>query len=292
MKSLEVSSRKDCPPRGISLFKTMRYAMIPYEVIVRSHEVSAPAFRLFVYLCLHRNKETGLCFPSLKTASDELTMAYTLACRSRRELIRKGWIEKVGSWQIRVLIGFVFEAEKCTDSSLFDDTENELTVHISEPTVHKNELTVHKNELTVHHNRLINRQINKPINKERGANKSRTPAPRGTRLPDDFSVSEEMRSWALLKHPFVDIEAETEAFIDHFKSVAGAKGVKLDWLGTWRNWIRRSKQFNRTGTVKKTFTETMEAYAKLDAKWAAEEAAIDADTRKTQIGDGLGPGPR
>jgi hypothetical protein len=214
-------------------------------------------------------------------------MAYTLACRSRRELIRKGWIEKVGSWQIRVLIGFVCEAEKCTDSSLFDATENELTVHISEPTVHKNELTVHKNELTVHHNRLINRQINKPTNIERGANKSRTPAPRGARLPDDFSISEEMRDWAMTKHPLTDIEAETEAFIDYWRGVAGAKGMKLDWLGTWRNWIRRSKQFNRTGSARKSYTETMEDYARLDAKWAAEEAALRSDNNEKQIGDGI-----
>jgi len=265
----------------------MRYAIVPHQAIIRSREISAPAFRLFIYFCLHRNKVSGLCFPSLKNASEELSMAYTLACRSRRELIKKGWIEKVGNWQIRILIGFVSDGEKCTDSSFFDLTESELTVHISEPTVHKNELTVHKNELTVHHNRLINRETNRETNRERGANKSRTPATKGTRLPDDFSISEEMRSWAMTKHPSTDIEAETEAFVDYWRGVAGAKGVKMDWLATWRNWIRRSKQFNRTGSVKKTFTETMEDYARLDAKWAAEETALRNDADQKQIGDGF-----
>ena len=32
-----------------------------------------------------------------------------------------------------------------------------------------------------------------------------------------------------------------EGFKDYWVSVAGAKGVKLDWFATWRNWIRNQK---------------------------------------------------
>ena len=275
----------------------MQFALIPEQAIMDSNQVGGAAFRVYAYLCLRRNKTTGICFPKLKTIASDLRMSPGHASQLKKILLDQGWITECGEGSFRPIKGFEESSlpkEKFSYSKQEEVAESldnlNPSLDILKPSLDK--LNKSLDILNNNNNIDINRQINKPINKERGANKSRTPAPRGTRLPDDFSVSEEMRSWALLKHPFVDIEAETEAFIDHFKSVAGAKGVKLDWLGTWRNWIRRSKQFNRTGTVKKTFTETMEAYAKLDAKWAAEEAAIDADTRKTQIGDGLGPGPR
>ena len=63
---------------------------------------------------------------------------------------------------------------------------------------------------------------------------------RGVRIPDDFAVSDEMREWAKEKgFGSLDLDGITEEFVDFWKGVAGSKGVKLDWPGTWRNWIRR-----------------------------------------------------
>ena len=61
------------------------------------------------------------------------------------------------------------------------------------------------------------------------------------RCPEDFVITEEMRRWAAVKTPGVDIDEETEMFCDHeFRN-----GHK-DWLATWRNWMRREqKQINR-----------------------------------------------
>jgi len=74
-------------------------------------------------------------------------------------------------------------------------------------------------------------------------------APRGTRLPADWkltkSLAEEarrVRSDAGLA-PLTDVElrAEGAKFRDHWHAAAGAKGVKLDWPATWRNWIRNAR---------------------------------------------------
>ena len=63
---------------------------------------------------------------------------------------------------------------------------------------------------------------------------------RGTRIPDDFAVTDDMRSWAHANGVgHLPLEAITEEFFDYWRGVAGAKGVKLDWFATWRNWIRR-----------------------------------------------------
>ena len=50
-----------------------------------------------------------------------------------------------------------------------------------------------------------------------------------------------MAAWAKEKHPLVDIHTQTEAFIDYWTAQPGQKGVKSDWVATWRNWIRNSR---------------------------------------------------
>lgn len=59
---------------------------------------------------------------------------------------------------------------------------------------------------------------------------------RGCRLPDDFQVD---RDWAVAEG-LSPSQARTEAarFRDYWIGQPGAKGVKLDWPATWRNWVR------------------------------------------------------
>lgn len=71
----------------------------------------------------------------------------------------------------------------------------------------------------------------------------RTPRKRGSRVPDDFAVTAEMTTWAASKAPDVHIETATEDFIDYWKSVAGEKGVKLDWVATWRTSMRKQQKW-------------------------------------------------
>lgn len=63
---------------------------------------------------------------------------------------------------------------------------------------------------------------------------------RGTRIPNDFSVSFEMRVWARQRYPDLDLDDITESFVDYWKAIPGTKGIKLDWEATWRNWIRNT----------------------------------------------------
>jgi hypothetical protein len=70
---------------------------------------------------------------------------------------------------------------------------------------------------------------------EAKASSSRTK--RGTRIPDDFAVTPEMVAWARENAPTIDGQRETTKFINYYQALAGAKGVKLDWVATWRNWM-------------------------------------------------------
>ncbi|MBB4931810.1 hypothetical protein F4561_002630 [Lipingzhangella halophila] len=66
-------------------------------------------------------------------------------------------------------------------------------------------------------------------------------AKRKTRVPDDFTVTPEMRAWAKEKTPLADVDFETEQFLDHWRS----KGeLRLDWTATWRTWMRNRQKWN------------------------------------------------
>ena len=63
----------------------------------------------------------------------------------------------------------------------------------------------------------------------------------GTRMPDPFPVTAEMVEWAQKETPHVDGKRETERFEDHWRGKPGKDGRKLDWLATWRNWMRTAE---------------------------------------------------
>lgn len=63
----------------------------------------------------------------------------------------------------------------------------------------------------------------------------------GTRLPDDFAVTPAMVAWFRENCPNVDGKWETEKFCDHWRAKPGKDGRKLDWVMTWKNWMRRAE---------------------------------------------------
>ena len=61
---------------------------------------------------------------------------------------------------------------------------------------------------------------------------------RGTRIPDDFTLTDEMRQWASEKGYRIDLDTLTEEFVDYWSALPGAKATKLDWGKTWKNRVR------------------------------------------------------
>lgn len=75
------------------------------------------------------------------------------------------------------------------------------------------------------------------------SSKEDSAAKRGSRVPEDFTISDSMRKWAAKEVPLVDLDRYLEPFKDYWRGVPGAKGVKLDWVGTWRNDMRKKQEF-------------------------------------------------
>lgn len=69
--------------------------------------------------------------------------------------------------------------------------------------------------------------------------KKRGAGTRGTRIPEPFMLTAEMKQWAADEVPAVDADASTRRFVDYWRAESGTKATKLDWIATWRNWLRR-----------------------------------------------------
>lgn len=63
-------------------------------------------------------------------------------------------------------------------------------------------------------------------------------AARGSRIPEGFTPSEATLA-ALRAEGIAAPAAALASFRDYWAGVPGQRGVKLDWEGTYRNWVRR-----------------------------------------------------
>ena len=61
---------------------------------------------------------------------------------------------------------------------------------------------------------------------------------RGSRLLPDWQPSEILKAWASKERPDLNVDTTVRKFVDHWSSVPGGKGLKLDWDATFRNWVR------------------------------------------------------
>ncbi|MFC5992902.1 helix-turn-helix domain-containing protein [Pseudonocardia hispaniensis] len=67
------------------------------------------------------------------------------------------------------------------------------------------------------------------------------PRKRGTRIPDDFVVTDEMKAWARTHTPLVG-QAESDLFVDYWQAESGAHATKRDWRKAWQVWMRREQK--------------------------------------------------
>jgi len=76
---------------------------------------------------------------------------------------------------------------------------------------------------------------------------------RGTQLKDDWIPPPEVVAQMRSECPEIDLESEHRKFIDHWTNVPGAKGRKLSWERTWRNWIRNARPTHQGRSAQTAF---------------------------------------
>ena len=108
------------------------------------------------------------------------------------------------------------------------------------------------------------------------------PRERGSRLPDHFSVTDDMKRWAADNAPTCGT-TDHESFCDYWRSVPGQKGRKVDWKATWRNWMRKEHERraaqqrsngNKQSTGDRLVSATLSRAAELEERLANQPLEI------------------
>jgi hypothetical protein len=75
---------------------------------------------------------------------------------------------------------------------------------------------------------------------EKNKKTSSSTTKRATRVPDDFEPSDDMKAWFVAEgfDKLIHGRTEHDKFMDYWRAKPGVGGTKLDWVATWRNWMR------------------------------------------------------
>lgn len=87
---------------------------------------------------------------------------------------------------------------------------------------------------------------------------------KGSRLPDDWLLPKAWGEWALSERK--DWTAEevrrcAERFADFWHAKPGREACKLDWLATWRNWVRNDRDKRSSVTQRPQTTAELRTVA-------------------------------
>ena len=110
------------------------------------------------------------------------------------------------------------------------------------------------------------------------------PKSTGTRLPDNWFLSQEYFEAAKEIKPELNdpqIQGIADEFRDYWISKSGKDATKVNWLATWRNWIRKQRNFGgqngqagynsnrKESLAERSHRETQAALAKIEAEEAS-----------------------
>lgn len=137
-----------------------------------------------------------------------------------RDLRPDGWADGMPSETPSARLASRLDPPTLTTSTNLKSTTNPQTPTTNQKDVDPSELTVRG---------------------EVRANGKRSPV--GSRLATDWQLPTEWREWAEAQG-HGDPAGEAERFADYWHAKAGKDGRKMDWFATWRNWVRRSREYS------------------------------------------------
>jgi uncharacterized protein YdaU (DUF1376 family) len=165
-----------------------------------------------------------------------------------------GWISDMGPAAVRgaiaALIGrgkLTQEGDQITNARAKSEAKTKENLSESRAkTGKKGGISSGKSRSASNKNNNISEAIASPREEKSRVEEKReakaSPKSRGTRLPASWVLPREFGEWALSEGWAESaIRAEADKFKDYWTARAGRDAAKLDWLATWRNWLRNSK---------------------------------------------------
>jgi len=198
------------------------------SLMTEAFKADLPTVQKFVLVALCDNaNDQGECYPSISRLMAKCSLS------DRAVQLALAQLEKSGHLKREFLRGRATNYT-ITDPRTWFTPERGSPPNVVHPTPER------RSPITI-----IEPSIEPSVNQEQGGHRSRVSS-----LPADWSLTDEYRQSAESVRPdWPAGHAETVAasFRDYWISQPGAKGVKLDWLATWRNWCRSDRGPPRGG---------------------------------------------
>jgi hypothetical protein len=208
---------------------------------------------LFIHLLLKANYQDkrwqGITIKrgSLATSLDSLSRESGLSIQNVRTCLDKLKKSKEVTMKVtskyRIITVLSYDSYQDDNKQLTNNQQagnNQVTEN--QQTTNKQLTTTKEEKEEKEEKKVIEKDNLKVIQKEKVKKACRFKAER------DFSTK------AVIPNDFLDYATKNgfsayeatehfQNFADYWEGVPGAKGLKLDWLATWRNWLRRSVDF-------------------------------------------------
>ena len=103
---------------------------------------------------------------------------------------------------------------------------------------------------------------NRQKKEKRGALRASSPPKSETKKPgkrlDIETLAEDWRTYCETKRPELNPNATFEDFSDYWRAIPGKQGVKkLDWLATWRRWVRNQHAPSKPSATQRNHASTL-----------------------------------
>lgn len=229
----------------------------------RSQKVgNASAKFVLIELANALNRETGKCYPSIEALQEATELNRKTVIAATKHLEEKGFITKrrsfVNGKQI-VYYGFPSfkpadreSKNKSTKTGTLESTENGTTESTKNGTDDSTEIGTYESTVFGTVTRNKNKEIEqgssfpaqapwetdhltndgKKVEKPKRQATDKGSRLSITELPDDW------KAFAEQEEPDLDPKRLFENFKDYWNGLSGAKAIKKDWKGTWRNFVR------------------------------------------------------
>ena len=228
---------------------------------------------MLILIASHANDE-GECFPSQTTLAYRSGLSRRTVLRSLAELEERGVITRRqrrrpdgsrSSDTIRLNVHGAPVRPPLAGGNLTDGARVTFPPHGDNVSPGSDNLTRHGDSVSPHGDNddaarcpvvtaePVIEPIREPVRESSAADAAaQQPGPsastaRGVRLPDGWMPKPETIQQMRDECPSVNLEAEHRRFMDYWTDQPGAKGRKVRWDSTWRNWIRRANEDTRRG---------------------------------------------
>lgn len=225
---------------------------------VMKSQLPAPARQIVLTLCVRADFKTAAIpdehTPSLTDICNETGLGRSTVARCLNQLEKCGWVDRDrpevvkartegARTRYQLMIGSSPTAGLVPERDQPDQEDTDTTASDPSPTQGLG-LVPERDQASPTAGLLVRKtptgSTDSPTSRTSQSQPARAKA-RGSRIPDDFSVTPAMVAWARERCPNVDGRLETEKFVNYWQSKAGRDATKLDWTATWRNWMLNAK---------------------------------------------------